>query len=358
MARTRGAKYSSPSNRKRSLAKGAKSRFCSRTCSKAFAVETKSSSSEAGATKAAPRRYLTRSGEIPNPSPVQIQCRHRFPRQFLTRATPIPSPVPSPAPQEKAQEPQAPIPEPQIAAEAPLEEVIRRPMLPSPQSKETWIVELGHSILSFASISSIQSEARACPIIPAAEEISYGASASSKGFFLSRVVTDFYQTMTTKEPTQFDNFKAWANPTELEMVRTLQRSCKSITFAEGGASTLLYFEERFTRRSFKEQIAFHSSSQGCYAKFWSISDTPLSLSRKEREYAELAAIKACQEQMLASQAQQAAILRQLQVHFDLPQAVEPSTETPPEPHSQPSESHPPEPEAPADPPTEEADPSA
>ncbi|RVW58537.1 hypothetical protein CK203_113076 [Vitis vinifera] len=47
-----------------------------------------------------------------------------------------------------------------------------------------------------------------------------------------------------------------------------------------------------------------------------------------------------------------------QVHFDLPQAVEPSTDTPPEPHSQPSESHPPEPEAPADPPTEEADPSA
>ncbi|RVW59493.1 hypothetical protein CK203_104128 [Vitis vinifera] len=61
---------------------------------------------------------------------------------------------------------------------------------------------------------------------------------------------------------------------------------------------------------------------------------------------------------VASQAQQAAILRQLQVHFDLPQAVEPSTETPPEPHSQPSESQAPEPEVPADPPTEEADPSA
>ncbi|RVW64794.1 hypothetical protein CK203_066348 [Vitis vinifera] len=73
---------------------------------------------------------------------------------------------------------------------------------------------------------------------------------------------------------------------------------------------------------------------------------------------ELAAIKACQEQMLASQAQQAAILRQLQVHFDLPQAVEPSTKTPSKPHSQPSESHPPEPEVPTDPPTEEADPSA
>ncbi|KAL6315553.1 hypothetical protein AAG906_000856 [Vitis piasezkii] len=65
----------------------------------------------------------------------------------------------------------------------------------------------------------------------------------------------------------------------------------------------------------------------------------------------MASIRACQEQMLATQAQQAAILRQLQVHFDLPQAVEPSTSTPAEPHSQPAESHPPE--APADAPTEE-----
>ena len=74
---------------------------------------------------------------------------------------------------------------------------------------------------------------------------------------------------------------------------------------------------------------------------------------------EMATIKACQEQMLASQAQQAAILRQLQVHFDLPQAVEPSTSTPTEPHPHPSESHPPEPEDPADAPTgKAADPSA
>ena len=48
---------------------------------------------------------------------------------------------------------------------------------------------------------------------------------------------------------------------------------------------------------------------------------------------EMAAIRACQEQMLATQAQQAVILRQLQVHFDLPPAVEPSTSTPAEPHS-------------------------
>ncbi|RVW68077.1 hypothetical protein CK203_064584 [Vitis vinifera] len=40
------------------------------------------------------------------------------------------------------------------------------------------------------------------------------------------------------------------------------------------------------------------------------------------------------------------------------QAIEPSTSTPAVPHSHPSESHPPEPLAPADAPTEEADPSA
>ncbi|KAL6338394.1 hypothetical protein AAG906_020478 [Vitis piasezkii] len=71
----------------------------------------------------------------------------------------------------------------------------------------------------------------------------------------------------------------------------------------------------------------------------------------------MAAIRACQEQMLATQAQHTAILRQLQLHFDLPPAVEPSTSTP-ECHTLILESHPPEPQAPAEAPTEEADPSA
>ena len=68
---------------------------------------------------------------------------------------------------------------------------------------------------------------------------------------------------------------------------------------------------------------------------------------------EMAAIRACQEQMLATQAQNTAILRQLQLHFDLPPAVETSTSTPAEPHS-----HPTEPQAPSEAPAEEADPSA
>ena len=68
---------------------------------------------------------------------------------------------------------------------------------------------------------------------------------------------------------------------------------------------------------------------------------------------EMAAIRACQEHMLATQAQHTAILRQLQHHFDLPPAVEPSTST-----TAVSHSHPVEPQAPSGAPTEEADPSA
>ena len=76
-----------------------------------------------------------------------------------------------------------------------------------------------------------------------------------RDFFYPRVATDFYQSMTTNqvrdptlihfiidgrhgilgarhiaealqipyEPTQFDNFRAWTNPAELEMVHTLSR---------------------------------------------------------------------------------------------------------------------------------------
>ncbi|RVW62848.1 hypothetical protein CK203_056301 [Vitis vinifera] len=149
-------------------AKGAKSRFCSRTCSKAFAVETKPPPVKPAPPKPPARRYLTRSGgqplkkkarvessepidlteqspeKSPNPSPVQIPVPSPVPSPIPSpEATPIPSPVPSPAPQEKAQEPQAPIPEPQIAAEAPLEEVIRRPCSPAPNRRKLGLSNSG-----------------------------------------------------------------------------------------------------------------------------------------------------------------------------------------------------------------------
>ena len=52
---------------------------------------------------------------------------------------------------------------------------------------------------------------------------------------------------------------------------------------------------------------------------------------------EMAAIRACQEQMLTTQAQHTAILRQLQHHFGLPSAAEHSTHTTTVPHSQATE---------------------
>ncbi|RVW38042.1 hypothetical protein CK203_097243 [Vitis vinifera] len=158
-------------------------------------------------------------------------------------------------------------------------------------------------------------------------------------------------------------------------------------------AALLYFEEKVHKKKLQRADCIPLLFPRLLCQVLEHLGYPLSLSRKEREYApstsaeprmaipiseyrelcraletltasqsnlaqELAAIKACQEQMLASQAQQAAILRQLQVISICHIAVEPSIPTTPEPHSQPSESQAPEPEASADPATEEADPSA
>nr|CAN79898.1 hypothetical protein VITISV_015350 [Vitis vinifera] len=68
---------------------------------------------------------------------------------------------------------------------------------------------------------------------------------------------------------------------------------------------------------------------------------------------EMAAIRACQEQMWTTQAQHTAILKQLQHHFDIPSAAEHSTPTTTVPHSQATE-----PQAPPEEATEEAEPSA
>ncbi|RVW75060.1 hypothetical protein CK203_056032 [Vitis vinifera] len=145
MARTRGAKSSSPSNRKKSLRKEPVPHS---------APEPSPSRPIPHPVKPAPpkppaRRYLTRSGgrplqkrprvessepidlteQSPEPSPVPSPVSSPV-------STPVPSPVqlpvPSPAPQAKSQEPQAPLPEPQIQAEVAPEDIIRRPMLTQP----------------------------------------------------------------------------------------------------------------------------------------------------------------------------------------------------------------------------------
>ncbi|KAL6333980.1 hypothetical protein AAG906_000031 [Vitis piasezkii] len=165
-------------------------------------------------------------------------------------------------------------------------------------------------------------------------------------------------------------------------------------------AALLYFEEKVHKKKLQRADAIPLLFPRCCARFWSIWGIHQSLSWSASAYAErappvtpassepstsaeprmaipiseyrelchslqtltasqsslaqeVAAIRACQEQMLATQAQHTAILRQLQHHFDLPSAAEHSTPTTSVPHSQATE-----PQAPPEAATEEADPSA
>ena len=103
-----------------------------------------------------------------------------------------------------------------------------------------------------------------------------------RDFFYPRVVTDSYQTMTTKEvrnptlihfiidgrhgilgarhiaealqipfePTQFDNFKAWTNPTELEMVSTLSRGAANRShLLRGELPPVMFLIDAFLRHN-------------------------------------------------------------------------------------------------------------
>ncbi|KAL6334769.1 hypothetical protein AAG906_021533 [Vitis piasezkii] len=143
MARTRGAKSSSPSNRKKGLRKEPLPDSAPEPSpSRPNPPPVKPSPSKPSA-----RRYLTRSGRRPlqkkprvessepidltEQSPEQSLHPHQFllPLQlrFLANSIAVPAP-----PKEKSKKPQAPLPEPQIQAEVAPEEVIRRPMLAQP----------------------------------------------------------------------------------------------------------------------------------------------------------------------------------------------------------------------------------
>ncbi|RVW58959.1 Retrovirus-related Pol polyprotein from transposon 17.6 [Vitis vinifera] len=181
MARTRGAKVFISFERKKSLRKEPVPDSAPEP-SQPKAILLRVESSE-------PIDLTEQSPEpSPIPSPVPTPVPSRFPCQFRRRY--------HLRPQEKSQEPQAPLPSPKF------------------QLKQLW--------------KNIQSEAGACPIIPAAEEVPYGALLAPRDFFYPGShgflsIHDNQSPANSLEPTQFDNFRAWANPTELEMVRTLSR---------------------------------------------------------------------------------------------------------------------------------------
>ncbi|RVW70104.1 hypothetical protein CK203_062280 [Vitis vinifera] len=244
MARTRGAKSSSPSNRKKSLRKEPVPDLLQ-------SLRRRDQFPPVKPRHQSRRQDDTLPGQEVGHCRRRPRCRLQFPRRVP--ASSIAGTISGAA--RKISGASSATSEPQIQAETALEEVIGGQCYLSPQLRETWIVELGIPFRALLRLSSIQSEAGACPIIPAAEEVPYGASASSKRLFLSPDSHGFLSIHDNQrgqesnlihftidgrhgilgarhiaealqipfEPTQFDNFRAWANPTELEMVRTLSR---------------------------------------------------------------------------------------------------------------------------------------
>ncbi|KAL6312707.1 hypothetical protein AAG906_024665 [Vitis piasezkii] len=258
MARTRGAKTSSPSNRK----KGLRKESVSESAPEPSQPRPNPPPVPSAPSKPPARRYLTRSGGRPlqkKPrveSSEPIDLTEQSPSNAITGAiavqtpvsspnsspaaipapSPTPSPVPSPAPKEKSKKRKAPLPEPQIQSE----------------------------------IAPEESEARASPILPVAEEVSYGASASSKRIFLSKDTWNLGARRLSSpanpfEPTQFDNYRI--GPKEGSPPEALYKMSEGFFFGphhlDHGSPSLL--QEKVHRKSCKGLIAFHSYSQGCYA---------------------------------------------------------------------------------------------
>ena len=219
------------------------------------------------------RRYLTRSGgrslqkrprversepidlteQSPKPSPVPS------PVSSLV-SSPVPSLVPSPTPQAESQEPQAPLPEPQIPAEIAPEEIIRRPMLTQPPIEGNLDCRARpfHSELCF-DIATFQLWPKLAQSFQLLRRYHMEHLLTPRDFFYPRVAMDFYQSMTTNqvrdpnlihftidgrhgilgarhiaealqipyEPSHFDNFRVWTSPTELEMVHILSRGAST-----------------------------------------------------------------------------------------------------------------------------------
>ncbi|RVW66827.1 hypothetical protein CK203_065804 [Vitis vinifera] len=220
MARTRGAKSSSPSNRKKRLRKEPLPDS---------APEPSPSRPYPPPEKPAPpkppaRRYLTRSGGRPlqkkprveSSEPIDLteQSPAQSPEQSSVQspvsspnpspiATPIPSqfsrPVPSPAPKEKSKKRKAPLPEPQIQAEVAPEEVIRRPMLAqSPiEGNLDCRTRPFHSELYFdlAAFRVRPELAQSFQLLRS----TIWSMLAPRDFFYPRIATDFYQSMTSKE---------------------------------------------------------------------------------------------------------------------------------------------------------------
>ncbi|KAL6311400.1 hypothetical protein AAG906_035480 [Vitis piasezkii] len=211
MARTRGAKSSSPSNRKKGLRKESVSEP---------APEPSQSRPNPPPVQSAPpkppaRRYLTRSGgrplqkkprvessepiDLTEQSPEHSPAQSPGDRGSNSVPSPTQSPVPSPAPKEKSKR-KTPLSEPQVQSEVAPEDVIRRPMLPQPpiEGNLDCRSRAFHSKLSF-DLAAFRVRPELAQSFQLLRKYHMEHLLAPREFFYPRIVTDFYQSMTTKE---------------------------------------------------------------------------------------------------------------------------------------------------------------
>nr|CAN67232.1 hypothetical protein VITISV_028396 [Vitis vinifera] len=198
-------------------------------------------------------RPLQKRARVENSEPIDLT-------EQSPKPSPVPSPVPSLAPPAEPQEPQLPLPEPQIPSEIAPEAIIRRPMLTQPPIEGNLDCRARpfHSELCFDT-TTFQLRSELADSFRLLRRYHMEQLLAPRDFFYPRVAMDFYQSMTTKqvrdptlihftidgrrgilgarhiaealhipyEPTHFEDFRVWTSPTKLEMVHTLSRGAST-----------------------------------------------------------------------------------------------------------------------------------
>nr|CAN65845.1 hypothetical protein VITISV_014173 [Vitis vinifera] len=276
MARTRGAKSSSPSSRK----KVPREEPVPGPISEPPRLKTVSPPLKPAPPKPPARRYLTRSGGRPLQKRARVESSEPI---DLTEQSPEPLPVPSPAPPAEPQEPQPPLPEPQNPSEIAPEAVIRRPMLTQPpiEGNLDCRAQPFHSELCF-DIATFQLRPELAQSFHLLRRYHMEHLLTPRDFFYPRVAMDFYQSMTTKqvrdptlihftidgrrgilgarhiaealhipyEPTHFEDFRVWTSPTELEMVHILSRGASTRPhLLRGELPSIMFLIDAFLRHN-------------------------------------------------------------------------------------------------------------
>ncbi|XP_034679724.1 vegetative cell wall protein gp1-like [Vitis riparia] len=206
MARTRGAKSSSPSARKpapREPPVQASTSEPPRPEVVSPPVKPTPKKRQAKLTLQTPpaRRYLTRSGGRPLQKRARVESSEPI---GLTGQSPVPSPeptpVPSPAPPAKPQASQPPPSEPQIPSEPAPEAIIRRPMLTQPPIEGNLDCRARpfHSKLCFDT-AAFQLRPELEGSFQLLRRYRMEQLLTPRDFFYPRVALDFYQSMTTQQ---------------------------------------------------------------------------------------------------------------------------------------------------------------